>query len=356
MKHGHGSERIDKNTSYEGQFFKDMREGKGRTTSFQGAQSTSTHELSNMGQCIHEGSYAHNVKCGVGSESYPDGSSFHGVWFNGLKHGPGLLKIANDATYHAIFNEDTIIDIFFSVEHEEKCSFSSSNNRTDADGLRNAPQVLPEATTQDDALTDQSLSVAGSIDTRRSVVCQKSSANVRFDPFERGSSLNADSIPSKKPLKHIIEPAHVNTSHQSLAFSDFAAEHRSDVYVVDEADLPDSQVANSLSSAQIHPSPAKVTVLVDYGIWGEPGIHQQAHFSPAVAHQSNSPDSDANFDSQSASQLFPAPAAQVHLRRSHATRHLSMSSKQHRVPGLTSKESVASSRSKGTKKIDIFNL
>jgi len=370
LKHGHGIETIDRDTSYEGQFYKGTRHGKGRTTTFKAAPSTMQSAESQTGHCIHEGMYAKNMKCGVGSEIYPDGSCFHGVWSNGMRHGPGLLKIASDATYHVIFNDDTIVDIFYSMELEGPNGFSSSVAESIPDGQNSIAQVLPMTDEQTISLPGESHVVTERMNTSsskgvrgRSVVSTNIN-QVRFDPFEGTATSNSVNKSSSKPVSSPVhsqsDSVHVKPPidfFPSVPFSDFAAEDRSDVYDLDELDLYLPHVSSSLSGLQAElPQPPQVTVVVDYGIWGSPSMNDSLHSVPFRAPHIRSVEPDRVISSQFHSKSDPAMDIQQQPRRSHASRHQAGSAKQHRVPGATSKESVASSRSKITNKIDIFNL
>jgi hypothetical protein len=363
LKHGQGIETSDKDSFYEGQFYKGARHGQGRTTIFKSTLSSTPNNESQTAHCIHEGTYVQNMKHGVGSESYPDGSCFHGVWSDGMKHGPGLLKIANDATYHVIFNEDTIVDIFYSMEPQGQMAFSSSSAQENPQYQKNLPHHVTEVANRSILQQDDSLSVTGKIQAdalgshQSTARLSYSVDHVRYDPFEKENSVNQ--VKSSAPLSSRIvnESAPVAPKGRMFPFSDFAAEDNSDIYDLNETDLLISEALTPLATVESRLVPPQVTVIVDYGIWGGASINGPPHDSSLRTSRSKSASSDGNFASQSLANVSLPSGLHQQSRRSHVSRHHASNGKQHRVPGSTSKESVASSSgSKIVNKIDIFNL
>lgn len=353
LKHGQGCETIDKDTTYEGQFHKGLRHGKGKTTTLKTIQPTSQ-----TGHCVHEGMYAHNKKSGVGSELYPDGSCFHGVWCDNMKHGPGLLKIANDATYHVIFHEDTIVDIFYSTEPEGQSTFPSFDSQGNMQHENKLSRSQPANADEHFRHAFENISV---IDRQssvflpghsKSVGSSSKTSHVRFDPFEDETTVHAAqaslSIALNSKTNQFISDG------RSSKFSDFAAEDDRDIYEINEADVLIAEAAQILSTKNPQ-VPQKVTIVADFGIWGAPNSNDPHILAPSPTLQFRSADTDWEAASQSVTNPSFTSGTRQQSRRLQSNRHLS-SAKQHRVAGSTSKESVASSGSKNTKRVDIFNL
>lgn len=362
LKNGQGTETIDQDTSYEGQFRGGLRHGKGKTTTLKCIQSTVPNSESRIGQCVHEGMYDENKKCGVGSELYPDGSCFHGVWLDDLKHGPGLLKIANDATYHVIFHEDTIIDIFYSMEPEYLDVVSSSIAQKNPNDEKNSSQLIP-STSQQKMVPAEVISASfkrsGKLPTgRTSSTGSKNTNHVRFDPFEEDSQPNSvsKSFADQKPDNIIkSESIQVFPTGGMFPFSDFAPEDNNGTYDVNETVLHIPEALSPLSGAELVQMPSQITVVVDYGIWGAPSSNDALHSAPSRAPRSKS-DPVLDFASRAPTNLNLPSDVYQHSRRSHVSRQHARSAKQHRVPGMSSKESVASSASALANRIDLFNL
>jgi hypothetical protein len=359
QKHGRGSEKIDKDTSYEGQFHKGMRHGKGKITAFKSTPPHSSSSNSQTGLYIHEGMYSHNKKSGIGSEIYPDGSCFHGVWSNDLKHGPGLLKIADDATYHVIFHEDTIVDIFFSMESERSSNFSSSETQSDLQYQNALSPSVSESTQQVDLQkveipSSSNQQGAGSFGSHpKNYGSSRNLNHVRFDPFQHeAEAYTAQTLATQVSTSFNRNSPQGMSVGQLPSFSDFAAEVDSDMYEVNEADLYIPEAARMLSP-KVPILPSKVTVIADYGIWGATNIDDLRYSVPTRTPRTNA---DLNATtSQFISQSSLSSGIHQHVRRSQGSR-LSSSSKQHRPAGSSSKESVVSSGSKNTHRVDIFNL
>jgi hypothetical protein len=359
LKHGQGFETIDEDNSYQGPFCRGVRHGKGKTTTSKSSQSALPREESQTGNCIHEGMYVQNKKCGVGTETYPDGSCYYGVWSDDMKHGPGLLKIANDVTYHVIFNEDTIVDIFYSTEAEGDNSFSFSTAQGNLDGsLKNARHSQPEVTRVNNLQQAEkhSAGTAKNINTskdHRAIAHSSAGINhVRFDPFEDIQGVN-EVNGSLQPLGHINrEASQVEPSDRLVPFSDFAAEENNDMYELNETDLRIPDPIGPLSAAKLAHVPSQVTVIVDYGIWGAPSPKD-----PIPTSRLKNVDAGLDGDIQSLANSRFSTGILPYTRKMHANRNHTSGAKQHRVPRSTSKESVASSSaSKVANKIDIFNL
>jgi hypothetical protein len=199
---------------------------------------------------------------------------------------------------------------------------------------------------------------------------------VRFDPFEDENSINevkSSALPSSRivnesaqvalrsstlPSGQIVnESAQVAVRGGLFPFSDFAAEDYSDRYDLHETDLRISEALSPLPAAELRLMPPQVTVIVDYGIWGGASANSPPDDSPLRSSRLKSASTDDNFAIKSLSNASLPSGLHPQSRRSHASRHHASNAKQHRVPGSTSKESVASSSgSRIVNSIDIFNL
>ena len=178
-------------------------------------------------------------------------------------------------------------------------------------------------------------------------------SHVRFDPFEDETTVHAAEASSSTGLNSKATNQFISGGLSSK-FSDFAAEDDRDNYEINEVDVHIAEAAQLLSR-EVPQVPQKVTIVADYGIWGAPNNNDPHISAPSRTLQFRSADTDWEAASQSVTSPSFTSGTRQQSRRLQSNRQ-SSSAKQHRLAGSTSKESVASSGSKNTKRVDIFNL
>jgi len=95
MKHGNGKWRKDSrpnSNNYEGEFFNDMKHGKG----------VFTWESGNR----YDGEYHNDNRAGYGEMTWKDGSAYKGQWSNGLQDGWGTLTLPNGKVREGLWKKN----------------------------------------------------------------------------------------------------------------------------------------------------------------------------------------------------------------------------------------------------------
>mmetsp|Transcript_172816 Transcript_172816/g.554003 ORF Transcript_172816/g.554003 Transcript_172816/m.554003 type:complete len:430 (-) Transcript_172816:21-1310(-) len=90
--HSHGTWNTEDGTSYEGQMYRGLKQGRGVMVHQDGT--------------VFSGLWQAGEKCGAGIETWADGTEYDGEFFKGLKHGHGVYRSSNGGHYTGQFRYD----------------------------------------------------------------------------------------------------------------------------------------------------------------------------------------------------------------------------------------------------------